>query len=65
MVGINSLLLLSVAMTLGAALGRRYLPGVPYPTLMVFPAYSQVLGAETGHVVEPAALVAPMIRAPP
>ncbi len=36
MVGIDSLLLLSVAMTLGAAFGRRYLPGVPYPTLMVF-----------------------------
>ena len=36
MVGIDILLLLSVAMTLVAALGRKYLPGMPYPTLMVF-----------------------------
>lgn len=36
MVGIDALLLLSVAMTLVAALGRRRLAGIPYPTLMVF-----------------------------
>ncbi len=36
MLGIDTLLLLSVAMTLVAAFGRRYLAGVPYPTLMVF-----------------------------
>lgn len=36
MLGIDTLLLLSMAMTLVAAFGRRYLAGIPYPTLMVF-----------------------------